>query len=182
MGRRNRQRKEILPTYYVFCEGQSEHEYILMLKRHFRMPSVVVKPSILGNKISAKIIHKAIKGLPRHPKDKVFLLYDLDVEEVAQRLVKIDGVILLTSNPCFEVWMYLHFSNLTNAVESNDILNRLKSLDPFNQYKKGSLKKSEVAALLNNMETATERALNLNHPQNPSSSVHLLVTLMKNHA
>lgn len=181
MARKNRPRKEILPTFYVFCEGQSEHEYVLMLKRHFRMPSVVVKPSVVGNNISMQAINKALKGLPKHPKDKVFLLYDLDVQEVAQRLAKIDKAILLTSNPCFEIWLFLHFSSLNNAVESTDILNKLKSIEPFSGYKKGTLRKNEVDALLNNMELAKDRALELKHPQNPSSSVHKLVTLMKSH-
>ena len=39
MGRRKKSLgKKINPTYYVFCEGDTEEEYIKHLKHHYRIP------------------------------------------------------------------------------------------------------------------------------------------------
>ena len=54
-----------------------------------------------------------LKGRPTSSKDKTFLLYDIDVDGIPDKLKKIKNTTLLVSNPCIELWFLLHFKNQT---------------------------------------------------------------------
>ena len=95
--------KKINPTLYVFCEGETEESYINLLKRDYRIPSIIIHAKTKGSDITARFINEYKKDRPTHPKDQIFLFYDLDVSGILDRLQKIGNSTLLVSNPSVEL-------------------------------------------------------------------------------
>lgn len=176
MARRKQRGKTINPTYYVFCEGKTEVEYINFLKREFRIP-IEIKPKIEKNKISQRKVNAFLKGRPRSPKDKIFLMYDLDVEGILEKLNEITDATLLTSNPCIELWFLLHFTEINGNISSSKCLNELKKI--WSDFEKGELKDSHKNQLGSNLDSAIENAERLKGYQNPSSKVYMLIEALK---
>ena len=54
-----------------------------------------------------------LKGKPTSSKEKTFLLYDIDVDGIPDKLKKIKNTTLLVSNSCIELWFLLHYKNQT---------------------------------------------------------------------
>ncbi|MEO1627601.1 MAG: RloB family protein [Bacteroidota bacterium] len=173
MGRQRRQPrgKKINPTLFVFCEGQTEEAYINFLKSHYRLPSIIVHSKVSGNNIDRRFIDSYKKDKPTHEKDIDYLMYDIDVAGVLERLQNIENCTLLLSNPCIELWFLLHYKNQTCHVNSEycckEINNRTKST-----YKKGEICKKLKERLMEKKDTAIERATALKEYNNPSSSIH----------
>lgn len=74
--------------------------------------------------------------------DKVYCIFDTDTDikkdkeiKKAYSLAQKYGIEIITSNPCIELWFYLHFKYTTGYMTSNDILKFLK--DAYPQYEKG---------------------------------------------
>ena len=84
-------------------------------------------------------------------------------------------VILLSSNPCIELWFLLHFKEQKSSITTNNLLQQLKKTFP--NYKKGHLFNQE--SLLSNYPQAIERAKKLTDFKNPSSSLYELLKLLK---
>ncbi|MDR1882227.1 MAG: RloB family protein [Prevotella sp.] len=57
--------KLIKPTFFVFCEGETEEAYIKYLRSLYRLP-IEIDPKIAGNRITDKYIanHKNHKTVP----------------------------------------------------------------------------------------------------------------------
>jgi hypothetical protein len=169
--------KIIKPTFFVFCEGESEDAYVSFLKSHFRVPIEIIT-RIAGNRINQKYINNTLKPLPIHPKDKLFLLYDIDTSGMLEKLQGIKKAILLASNPCFELWYILHFCNQTAEITSlqcNEILKRINKY-----YKKGGINGKLREKLIRDMAKAIERAKKHTLYNNPSTSVYLLLDELNN--
>lgn len=77
--RRKSRGKRINPTFYVFCEGQTEEEYIKFLRSKYRIP-IEINSKRAGDSISQRFINSYLRTKTRHKKDQIFLMYDLDVE------------------------------------------------------------------------------------------------------
>jgi len=165
--------KRINPTLFVFCEGETEVAYINMLKSYYRIPSIQIHPKIGGNDITTEYINNYKKDKPTHEKDKDFLLYDLDVPAILNRLNRIDNCTLLISNPSIELWFLLHYKNQTANLDTasccREMLNRNRV------YKKGLIDEKLKDKLITRKGDAIRRAKALNSPNNPSSTVYRLV-------
>lgn len=70
--------KKIKPNFWVFCEGETEEEYVKFLRFLYRVP-IEIKPKTVGSNISARYIKTFKRGKPTHKKDIDFLMYDADV-------------------------------------------------------------------------------------------------------
>jgi len=176
--RRDPKGKKINPTLFVFCEGDTEEAYINLLKSLYRIPSIQIRSKIEGNNITSKSIEKFKKGKPTHEKDMSFLMYDIDVPEIIERLNNIDDSKLLLSNPCIELWFLLHYKNQTANINSEkcyrEMLNRNRA------YKKGAIDKElkEKLKLKTKREDAVKRAKALTENHNPSSTVYRLIEIL----
>ncbi len=128
MGRKRSplQGKKINPTYYVFCEGETEVEYINLLRNEFRIPIKIVSKDA-NSSISKDSIKNYKNGKFTHKKDKDFLLYDGDKPEVVEELKKIDEATLLISYPCIELWVLLHIQEQNGYISTNNCISKLKS-------------------------------------------------------
>jgi hypothetical protein len=165
--------KKINPTFFVFCEGDTEESYINFLKSTYRLPSIHIHPTIGRNNISQEYIQNYKADKPTHEKDLNFLVYDLDVPHMIEKLLKIEDCILLVSNPCIELWFLLHYKNHTASTDSlyccKELTNRNK------KYKKGEIDVNLREKLLNKKEEASKRAKQLVGLKNPSSTMYILI-------
>ena len=173
--RRHSQNKKINPTFFVFCEGKTEEEYIKYLRSRYRIP-IEINSKQAGSNISQKFVNTYLKNKPRHQKDIVFLLYNLDLEGLLEKLQSIDGI-LLVSNPCIELWFLLHFKNQTANISGDSCIRGLKKL--CNLYKKGNLSTDLRKHLDEFIEEAVERSEKLREFINPSTTIYRLIKRLK---
>ena len=173
---RTSQNRKTNPIYYVFCEGKSEEEYIKTLKQFFRKPikiKIEQKNVINKSKIDSYLQQEKFDK----SKDRIFLMYDLDIKNTLENLQEVEKkykthVILLVSNPCFELWYLLHFQNYVENDSSKDVENALRRY--VSNYQKG-----EVPENLDKQSDAIRRATKLNLYNNPSTSVYKLIEILK---
>lgn len=168
--------KTMKPNFFVFCEGKTEVVYVEFLRSLFRVPIQII-PRKSDSNISDKYIDSCKKDYVLTKNDKTFAMFDLDVAGMYERLQKLKGTILLTSNPCFEVWLLLHHEDCKTALTSDECVKHLCAY--FRKYKKGVLLEEEKAQLFSNMDTAISRAQRLYEHSNPSSSVYKLMLAIK---
>jgi len=164
--------KAINPTFFVFCEGETEAAYISYLRSKYRLP-ILIDAKIAGVRITEKYIHNYKNDKNNHPKDKTFLVYDLDVQEILKKLQAIKNTILLSSNPCFELWYLLHFQEQKSSITSNECVQKLKQQYP--NYSKGQFK-NHLKNSIDQLQTiAINRASKLQEFENPSSQLFVFI-------
>ncbi len=160
--------KTMRPNYFVFCEGDTEVAYTEMLRSHYRLPIHIIAKKTLLN-VTPALVERCKAVYVQTLGDRTYLMYDLDVSTMLERLQRINGATLLCSNPCFELWLLLHYSDQKTELTSEDCVSRLTAY--VGQYKKGEIANDMRDKLLANIYIATERAKALASWQNPSTSV-----------
>lgn len=165
--RRKSRGKKINPTFYVFCEGQTEEEYVKFLRSKYRIP-IEINSKRTGDRISQQHINNYLKTKTRHNKDQTFFMYDLDVDGVLERLNQLDGT-LLVSNPCLELWFLLHHQDQRANISTSNCFRTLRTICP--DYEKGKLSDNLKSRLIDNLEDAIIRSEQLNRHDNPSTTV-----------
>ena len=169
--------KLIRPTFFVFCEGETEDAYIKYLRSIYRIP-IQIDSKISGSAINDKYIDKYKSTKSIHPKDKTFLIYDADIQDIVDKLKKIDNVVLLLSNPCFELWYLLHFINQNSDISSSECIQKLSR--NLRVYKKGVICDKLKRKLEEEQSRAISRAKVFEKLKNPSTEVfHLVEDLEK---
>jgi len=181
MGGKKRQaakRKKVNPKFWVFCEGKTEKAYVEYLRVKYRLPIKII-PEITGSKISNKLISSHISKKEKHPKDKIFLLYDADVKEVLQRLLKIKKTKLLASNPSTELWFLLHYKNQSANITEAECIRQLSNRNR-NTYKKGFIDNKLKKRLEEKQTDACERAKQTVLFNNPSTNIFEFINELEN--
>ena len=178
MGRKARisKGKQMKPNFFVFCEGETEMAYVKFLRSLYRAPIQVIPKKGKSN-ISEDFIEKSKNEYVRTEQDKVFLMYDLDVDGMLEQLQKIPNAELLVSNPCMELWFLLHYQDQKSEISSDRCIKKLQKFS--NEYKKGILSEEEKTFLAEKKDLAIERAKNMIGYQNPSSTVYKLLEKLK---
>lgn len=125
--------------------------------------------------------------------DLAFCLFDSDTDKQKQpqidqavALAKKNGIEVLLSVPCFEIWFLQHFQYSTGSLTSNQTIDKLKKFIP--EYEKSE---NVFLQLEESMETAVEHAERLERyhnelgvqskslERNPSTEAYKLVKLLK---
>ena len=173
MARKERQPKgkTMRPNYFVFCEGDTEVAYIETLRAHYRLPIHIIAKKTLLN-ITAALVERCKSIYVQTKDDQTYLMYDLDVATMLDRLQKIPNTTLLCSNPCFELWLLLHYTDQKTELTSERCVSRLAAF--IKQYKKGCIPDEVKKYLMETFPTAMERAKNLTVYTNPSTTVYKL--------
>lgn len=171
MGRKIRlsRGKQMKPNFFVFCEGQTEIEYVKFLRSLYRIPIQVIPRKAKSN-ISEDDIEHSKRDYVTTVRDKVFLMYDLDITGTLDHLQKIPDAELLVSNPCIEFWFLLHYQEWKTEMTTDRCLQVFQKVS--NEYRKGVLSEKEKLMLAENRFLAIERAKDLIEYQNPSSTVY----------
>lgn len=165
----------------VICEGESEMAYLNLLKCWYHSPIKIIS-HIEGTKISPELVDNRISEHKISENDKIFsfVMYDLDVPEIKEKLMHCDAEIL-GSNPCFEVWLLLHGKEHNQSLGTVATVNELmKSAPVWNRYQKSRFTETQKKFLKDNTDIAVSRAKNLEEFKNPSSTIYKLIELLKN--
>ena len=172
--------KGINPNFFVFCEGDTEVVYVEMLRAHFRRPIHIIPKKTLLN-ITPTLVERCKAAYFQTKNDRTFLMYDLDVPSMLERLKKVPNATLLCSNPCFELWLLLHATERKSEINSEEVVKELKKCAPvWKDYKKAEFTRAQQTFLQANMDVATDRAKVLEEFHNPSTGVYKLVEILKN--
>ena len=199
---RRKDRRSPYAKVLVVCEGEkTEPHYFNSLKDHYGLNSANVE--ICGDCASApSSVYRYARRRYREvkdagdPFDRVFCVFDQDTHSSYQRTV--DDIArstpkgtysAITSVPCFEYWLLLHFIYGTrpyNALPGNSachqVLTELEGYMPG--YTKGNA--NTFQELINQLGFAkANAALALreaaaNHTDNPTTHVHELVGFLQN--
>ena len=167
----------------VICEGETEVCYINLLKSWYKSPIRIVS-HIEGTKITPSLVEKRTKELKISQWDKVhtFLMYDMDVQAINEKLRKCKAEMLL-SNPCFEIWLLLHAKDQKSAIETDALIKELKKSAPvWKNYSKSAFTDTQKAFLNDNTDIAVARAKDLCEFQNPSTGIYKLIDLLQKNA
>ncbi|MGR3042477.1 RloB family protein [Vibrio vulnificus] len=199
---RRKSKRSSYEKVLIVCEGEkTEPNYFNELVNHYKLNSANV--AVDGNcGSSPKSVFERAKELAQIEErrgdayDRVYCVFDKDSHSsYAQTLVNIDNYksnskfIAVTSVPCFEYWLLLHFQFSTKPYHSSgksSIANQvIKDLKLFMaHYSKGD--NAIFMQLLGQLEFAKQNAIranrtaNSNHTDNPTTLVHELVSYLQN--
>ncbi len=165
----------------VICEGETEEHYINLLKRWYKSPLRIIS-HIEGTKLTPSLVDNRTKELKISPWDKVdtFLMYDMDVSAVNEKLQACKAELLL-SNPCFELWLLLHSKEQKSNITTESVIKELKKSDKvWKCYNKSSFTDTQQSLLKDNMGIAVTRAKYLRDFRNPSTKVYKLIEILEN--
>lgn len=167
----------------VICEGETEVGYINLLKTWYKSPIRIVS-HIEGTKITPSLVEKRTKELKISQWDKVhtFLMYDMDVQAINEKLRKCKAEMLL-SNPCFEIWLLLHAKDQKAVIETDALVKELKKSAPvWKNYSKSAFTDTQKSFLNDKTDVAVERAKKLQEFQNPSTGIYKLIEMLSSDA
>ncbi len=172
--------KKMRKIALVICEGETEVCYLNLLNKWYKSPIKIVS-HIEGTKITPSLVENRIKELKISSRDKVytFLMYDMDVEVVNEKLLKCKAEMLL-SNPCFEIWLLLHIKDQKTAIKTDALIKELKKIAPaWKNYNKSAFTDTQQSFLKDNTDVAVIRAKDLREFQNPSTGIYKLIEMLK---
>lgn len=181
------------PTILVICEdSKSGKQYLDDAKHHFRI-DVIVEIAHCGKTDPKGIVTEALNRQGKF--DQIFCAIDRDNHETfdeALILAKTSKKItLITSYPCFEFWLLLHFgycrkpySPVGGFSAGYRVTRDLRTCPGMNNYDKGA-NESIFKILLNRLPDARKNAVNvLNEAiicgdMNPSTKLHELLDVFE---
>lgn len=171
------------PLDLVVCEGETEVDYLCELARSLRIHVHICKgdgtdPKSIVNTAKRKSKEDGVKY------DKVFCVFDRDNDLSsfleAIELCKSRKFIAIVSNPCFELWPYLHFQIRESGFGSpQQMLRALKKLPGFENYDKDGVQ--IFNATIHFIDMACKRASFLVSKQHddpkedPFTNIHILI-------
>ncbi|MDE7409264.1 MAG: RloB family protein [Muribaculaceae bacterium] len=167
-------------VFLVFCEGETEEEYVNMLKRHYRLP-ITIKTKVSGNAINPRLVNQYLKelGIDKEDDCSIFYVYDADIDCIISRLMNMPGRSIL-SNPSIELWYLLHSRDFRRYTQSCSIIKELSASHPvWRSYAKGRLSKDQQSFLLANQQEASRKADRMNWPGNPSTNMYEFIQTLE---
>jgi hypothetical protein len=181
------------PRILIVCEGElTEPSYFEGLKRLtevHRLVNVIVDPA---GAVPKTLVERAVaekKKAQRKARaaqddsfkyDEVWCVFDIDehpnVPEAKQQ-AQAHGIALAISNPCFELWLLLHFADQRGYIHRHDVQAECR------KYLKDYEKNVDFEQVRSRIDDAVKRATDLAHwqssrgcaGQNPSTTVHQLI-------
>ena len=176
-----------LPLDLVVCEGETEVDYFSELARSLRVHVHICKgdgtdPKSIVNTAKRKAKEDGVKY------DQIFCVFDRDnnlsafLEAI--QVCKSKKFVPIVSNPCFELWPYLHFQMRESGFGSpQQIMTALKKLSEFEGYDKDGVQIFNTTFPL--IDTACKRASELVSKQqddpkeDPFTNVHIFIGRLK---
>lgn len=191
--------REPYDVVLIVCEGsKTEPTYFKALKNELRLSNANIDICGKGCGPAPKsVVEFALqKHKERGDYDRIFCVFDKDQHETYQtaldkikslpRKIKIEAI---TSVPCFEFWILLHFENTVRPYEAmgnssicDQVVRDLRR--HIREYEKGM--KDVFDRTYPYVDEATSRAAlresrcNEDGTDNPSTKVHRLVSYMRN--
>lgn len=175
----------------IVCGAKAtEPDYVNGLKKHLRNPAVSIKV-VSKDKAPSQVVQYALKLAAQAPDtyDEVWCVVDTDqftdLDEAAKSAARSTTdrlkVTIIVSNPCFELWLLLHFTDHRGATAS------FGQLEPLLKKHVPGYHKSRMDFEADYAPTyldAVRRAMALepsgiDYRRNPSTNMWRLVTTMR---
>ena len=174
--RRSLHKREPLRRFIIFCEGKNtEPSYFVALKQANKKALIDIDitggcgvPYTIAEKASAEAERLGLNGKGRRKlnsfeeRDEIWAVFDRDEHprfEEAITLCRSRSVKVAHSNPCFELWLILHFCDFDRPDGRKSVQKFLRGLRP--EYDPDQRKILNCEELLPNIEAAEKRAKNL---------------------
>lgn len=187
--------RDTLPVVLIVCEGKvTEPQYFEGLKRAARNPRVTIRispqhgvPKTLVEvaKQWKDVAEKEAKreGDDNLRIDSVWCVFDVDEHPgipEAQQTACDDGIELAVSNPCFELWLLLHFRDSPGMQDRDHIRQLLKHDVPeYDKHVEFSTYSSGYSQAVTRAERLDRMADEVRDPGcNPTTGVYRLATLV----
>jgi hypothetical protein len=199
--KRNAGRRQRRPVIYIICEG-SETEVNYFRRFRTRYSNIDIRPITSKHKSALHLVGHAtdtIKQEPYYPEDgdQIWCVFDRDgnTNEELQKAGEIAarcGYSIAFSNPAFELWYLLHFTNQQAYIADADtLLAKLntggymqkynKSIDYYDLLLPVRQQAIDRAMALQNYHASRELPL-LHRDSNPCTTVAQLVLLLQSRA
>jgi hypothetical protein len=189
-------------TILIVCEGETEVKYFNALKKYYRISSMMARLSESGS-APINVVEYAIELVENNEAiDRVYCVFDQDQHSTYdQAIFRIENYQppagakskpvfkVITSVPCFEIWLLLHFKYTTkpyaqksNISPADQVIRELRKHVP--DYLKSSLvwfdnlHRKHLKALKNAERLKKEN--NKTGSNNPATDVHELVNYLIN--
>ncbi len=200
--RREKAKRAPYERILIVCEGmKTEPHYFQSLRLALRLPpaNVVIEDRKSGLDPKSLVVFAIETFKKKKDFDHVFCVFDKDkhvsyaaaLDKIrATRLVRGTTLHAITSVPCFEIWLFLHFTYTTrpfSAAGSDSncslVIDALDRKGRIRGYEKGS--RDIFNVLSDKIETAIRNAEKLENfhktsqTDNPSTKVHHLVQYLK---
>ena len=171
------------PIDLVVCEGETEVDYFCEFARNLRVHAHICK----GDGTDAKSIVSTARRKSKEDGikyDQIFCVFDHDKQPStfaeAIESCKARKFVPIVSNPCFEIWPFLHFQLRDSGFgDPHQVLKSLKKLPGFEDYDKDGVQifKSTVHLVDHACKHATLLVTKqLENPKkDPFTNVHLLI-------
>jgi len=128
-------------TFIMFCEGDTEVRYFNSLNKALQDSNIVINTQ-KSNKTDCVGIQKyaeTYNNTVNNEYDHYFLVFDKDSNNFddIEKIMSNEKYKVLYSNPCFELWVLLHYKIIFNEVDCDEVLKKLKDVFPY--YEKGQI-------------------------------------------
>ena len=136
--------RDPIPYILVVCEGSvTEREYLDGLRQHFA--SRLIKVEFDGGAVPMTLAQMAVRrwaessaSAKQHGDqflrfDEVWCVFDVDDHpnvDAAKHIAVAAGIDLAISNPCFELWLLLHFADHSAYLSRQNARKKLKTHVP----------------------------------------------------
>ncbi len=194
--RRRKPRVERRDRVLIVCEGRAtEPDYFRSLRHELRAGPIVIRINDESG-VPKTVVERAVqlkKDAERDAKrerdanlrfDEVWCVFDVDTHPnlpAALQQADANGIYVALSNPCFELWILLHFENHRAHIDSKAAGRACRKHLPKYQ------KHITYAELKAEYPSAVDRAMALeawqksrdNSGGNPSTSVHTLTERLR---
>lgn len=194
--RRRQARRDSYDTVLIVCEGEkTEPNYFNELRNALKLNTAnIVITGDTGGSSPMDVVNYGFAHYLEY--DQTFCVFDKDrhtnyqaaLERVRQKRLRKDHCLqVITSVPCFELWLLLHFRYTTRNFETGQgsicaqVIRELKRDLP--DYAKGC--RGVYAQLYNRLSTAIKHAKQLeeycrqSNTDHPATKVHELVTYLR---
>lgn len=190
--RRRGPRREPLPRFLVVCEGEvTEKEYVSHPRHTERIPiNLTVEAGGTPKtpvETAVRLMKEAAKSQdPNDHFDQVWCVFDIDEHPKipdARQQAHDNGISLVISNPCFDLWILLHYQDLRQPTHRHRVQSACRKHIPAYD------KSPPCEELFERFPEAEERAIALNKwhatrgtdGQNPSTNAHDLVAKIRSY-
>jgi hypothetical protein len=188
-------KKQQLKRFHLLCEGgNTEPEYFQALVDHFQAANIeitLIAPAGAPQTIAAKadsIRNRTGKRSGFEIGDEVWAVFDRDEHpeyNSARNICKQKGIHVAYSDPCFELWLVLHYRQHNAPVSHHEIQRTYETLDA--SYKSAKGKRCNFKSLAPRVKEAEANAAALlkarfeeGDPEGcPSTTVHLLTSKLR---
>ena len=191
--------RSLRPALLVFTEGEkTEPQYLTPWLRQHRASVTVEIDRRHGTPMT--LVSMAIDAQSAAAKDErrgrgtapsgIWCVFDRDehpLVEEAKALAATNGILVAFSNPCFELWLLLHYQDQIGWLERDRAQSLFKTAASLRKYKQ--LPPEITDHLMQHNDEAADRARRLDQlhsgngspeGENPSSSVWRLIDAIRN--